>query len=102
MGPQPTFPIARAAVHSWADAPSPVGMVELSAAEFPRLDFERFMDANTDTDHPWPRIGYLFDATEVQAFAEDWVQETALRAMPLARVYDAMIRAYRGGSEPLR
>lgn len=89
--------LGRSDLKVWTDPHNVV-----SAEEFPRLDFERFMDANTDTDHPWPRIGYLLDAAQVQAFAEGWVQETAFRAMALVPVYDAMILAYRGGPEPLR
>jgi hypothetical protein len=87
--------LGRSDMKVWTDPHNVV-----SAGEFPGLDLDCFMDANTDSGHPWPRIGYRFDATEVQAFAEGWVQETTLRAMPLVPIYDAMIAAYRGGPEP--
>ncbi len=85
-----TASLNRSDVRVWTDADNVV-----SAVEFPSVDFGRFMEANTDTDHPWPRVGYLFDAAEVQAFADRWVEEMTLRAGELAPVYDAMTRAYR-------
>jgi hypothetical protein len=66
----------------------------VAAGEFATIDFERFMAANADAGHPWPKIGYLLSAGQVEAFGDRWVQECRTRLAPLVPVYDAMIRSF--------
>jgi hypothetical protein len=65
-----------------------------AVGDFATIDFERFMAANADAGHPWPKVGYLLNAAEVQAFGDRWVQECRTRLAPLVPVYDAMIRSF--------
>ncbi|HEX9698776.1 MAG TPA: hypothetical protein VGD06_04875 [Acidobacteriota bacterium] len=66
----------------------------VAAADFAAVDFDRFMAANADTGHPWPKVGYLLSAADVEELGEGWVEGCRARLAPLVPVYDAMIRSY--------
>lgn len=84
-------PATRPDLQVWTDSQNVV-----AAAQFGTVDFAAFMDANRDADHPWPKIGYISSAEQVQGFGNDWVGEYRARARPLVATYDAMIRSFGG------
>ena len=73
----------------WTDSQNVV-----AADNFEMIDFTAFMNANQDTGHPWPKVGYILSADEVKGFGDHWVGECRDRARFLVRVYDAMIRSF--------
>lgn len=73
----------------WTDSVNKV-----PARSFSGVSLKAFMASNKDLGHPWPRIGYLFDARQVCGFGDGWVDAMAERAVELVPIYDAMIRAY--------
>ena len=66
----------------------------VAAGEFAAIDFDRFMAGNADAAHPWPKVGYLLSAADMEELGESWVEECRARLAPLVPVYDAMIRSY--------
>lgn len=82
-------PATRTDLWVWTDTGNVVTPVG-----FAGLDFERFMAANRDTGHPWPKAGYLLSADEVVRFGGEWLQQMHARAAVLVPIYDAMIRAF--------
>lgn len=85
-------PPARPDLSVWTDTRNVVRAGEFGATHF----FDDFMAANSDTGHPWPKVGYLLEATEVIAFGDDWFAEYAGRAVVLVPIYDAMLRSLSG------
>lgn len=82
-------PPARPDLRVWTDTSNVV-----PAAEFAGVHFEAFMEANRDTGHPWPNVGYLPSADEVIGFGDRWVAECHARTVVLVPIYDAMIRSF--------
>ena len=66
----------------------------VAATDFETVDFAAFMNANRDVAHPWPKVGYIFSADDVEGFGNRWVEEYRARAALLVVVYDAMIRSF--------
>lgn len=67
----------------------------LSIREFLEADFDAFMEANQDTDHPWPRLGHLLEAREILGWEASWAEELQRRLEPVVPVYREMIATYR-------
>jgi hypothetical protein len=82
-------PTTPAALSVWTDTRNVV-----AARDFDSVDFSAFLNANRDADHPWPKIGYILTAEEVQGFGERWVEEYRSRGAPLIAVYETMIRTF--------
>lgn len=73
----------------WTDADN-----VLPIREFLETDFDTFMEANRDEDHPWPRVGYLLEAREVLGWDGAWTEELGARLEPLVPVYRTMVAAH--------
>jgi len=68
----------------------------LSIREFLEGDFDAFMAANQDEEHPWPRVGYLLEAREILGWEAAWADELQRMLEPVMPVYRKMVAAYGG------
>lgn len=82
-------PATRKDLQVWTDSQNVVAL-----DNFGSVDFTAFMNANQDSGHPWPKVGYILSAHDVEGFGDRWGEEYRQRAQYLVEVYDAMIRSF--------
>ena len=73
----------------WTDSQNVVAV-----NNFRTVDFTAFMNGNQDAGHPWPKVGYILSAHDVESFGDRWVEEYRQRAQCLVGIYDAMIGSF--------